>query len=73
MNMINVLGAQKFICVTCDVWSSRASSFLGMTVHFITKEFEPQSYALAFRKSKGRQTYLELASEIDKILCEFNL
>lgn len=72
-NLIGILKEQKYVCLTCDVWSSRACSFLGMTVHFISNDFKPHTNVLAFRKLQGRQTYLELANEINGILNEFNL
>lgn len=71
--LIEVLEEQKYVCTTCDVWSSRANSYLGMTVHFIAKDFEHQSYVLAFRKLEAKQTYIELATTINDISKEFNL
>lgn len=61
------------VCVTCDVWTCRATSFLGMTIHFINANFERESYALAFRPLKGRQTHEILAVEMNKIFINFGL
>lgn len=71
--LVKLLSEQKYICVTCDVWSSRACSYLGKTVHFLSNEYQHYSYVLAFRKLKGNQTNLELATVIDEILNEFEL
>lgn len=71
--LIEVLEEQKFVCTTCDVWSSRATSYLGMTVHFIAKDFQHHSYVLAFRKLEAKQTYMELATAINDISKDFNL
>lgn len=38
--LIDLLIRQDYICVTCDVWSSHAQAFLGMTVHFIDENYE---------------------------------
>lgn len=42
-----LISKQDYICVTCDVWSSQAQSYLGMTVHFYNDELELQSFVLA--------------------------
>lgn len=73
VELINVLSKQKYVCCTADVWSARAQSYLGMTVHFITDEFIRQSYVLAFRRIKGRQTYDVLSKEMADVLAEFKL
>lgn len=36
-NLIAELEQQEYVCLTCDVWSSRAFSYLRMTVHFISE------------------------------------
>lgn len=71
--LIEILAEQKYLCLTCDVWSSRACSFIGVTVHYKSKDFQNYSHVLAFRKLKGKQTYFELGSEIEKTLNEFNI
>lgn len=47
--LIEVLSEQQYVCVTTDVWSSRAQSYLGMTVHFLLPSYERISFVLAFR------------------------
>lgn len=64
---------QQYVCVTCDVWSARARSFLGVTVHAISKQYERESYVLAFRPLKGKQTFDVLAKEMCAIFREFGL
>lgn len=44
-----------------------------MTVHFLNLNFERQSYALAFRQLRGRQTHDILANEMNKVFEEFGL
>lgn len=68
-----LLGKQKYICITTDVWSSRAQSYLGMTVHFINANFERESYVLSFRQLEHKQTYEELTSEIVAVLREYEI
>ncbi|XP_055306606.1 uncharacterized protein LOC129570909 [Sitodiplosis mosellana] len=67
------LKEQKYVCVTADVWSSRAQSFLGVTVHYINKDFCRESYVLAFKNLQQRQTYKELGTALDEIFNEYGL
>lgn len=68
-----LLGKQEYLCVTADVWSSHAQSFLGMTVHFIDESFNRRSYLLGFKRLKHRQTYDVLAKTIDSVLQDFGI
>lgn len=68
-----ILGKQKYVCLTTDVWSSRAQAYLGVTVHFITDEFERKSFLLAFRQLRGKQTYKILAEAITNVLDDFQI
>lgn len=67
------LNEQEYLCVTCDVWSSRAQSYLGMSVHFIDDDFERESYVLAFRELKYKQTHVVMAKEIIKVFAEHGI
>lgn len=64
-----LLSKQKFVCLTADVWSARAQSYLGVTVHFINPEtFQNESYVLAFQQIKFKQTYNALGKAIKGIM-----
>lgn len=67
------IAKQEYICMTCDVWSCRRQSFLGVTVHFLSEEFKRESYVLAFKRLYRRQTYIELAQQLDKIFIDFEI
>lgn len=71
--LMDILKEQKYVCVTADVWSSRAQAYLGMTVHYLTPQFERKSFLLALRSLKSKQAHDVLAAEINKILREFEL
>lgn len=71
--LTEVLNQQRHLCITADVWSSRAQAYLGMTVHFINQNFERVSFVLAFRQMKCKQTYSVLTHEIAKVLDEFSI
>lgn len=73
IQLVNLLSMQKYLCLTCDVWSSRAVSFIGITVHFIDEQYSRRSYVLSFRELKVSQNYECLASEMSKIIHEYNV
>lgn len=68
-----ILSKQKYLCVTADVWSSRAQSYLGVTVHFLNENFERESYVLAFKQMLQRQTYVELAKALNEIFADYGI
>lgn len=68
-----LLQQQNHICMTCDVWSSRAQAYLGISVHFINQTYQTESFVLAFREIKYRQTHADLSSEINKVFKEFDI
>lgn len=67
------IAKQNDICMTTDVWTSHAQSYLGATVHFINESFERESYLLAFRRLLGRQTYDVLANEMNTIMKDYGI
>lgn len=69
----DILKEQQFLCVTCDVWSSRGQSYLGVTIHFINQDHKRESYLLAFKRLYARQTYLYLAQTLDEIFKDFEI
>lgn len=68
-----LLAQQEYLCITADVWSSRAQSYLGVTVHFLNDKYQRESFVLAFRELKGKQTYFELANMLDQIFKEYSI
>lgn len=68
-----IVSKQKYLCLTADVWSSRAQSYLGVTSHFLNSDFKRESFVLAFKQLYGKQTYKELAKAMDEILAEFGI
>lgn len=69
-----LLSKQKFVCLTADVWSARAQSYLGVTVHFINPEtFQNESYVLAFQQIKFKQTYNALGKAIKGIMEDYGI
>lgn len=68
-----ILSKQKYLCVTADVWSSRAQSYLGATVHFLNAALKRESYVLAFKQLYSKQTYKELAQEMDAIFKDYGI
>lgn len=57
-NLKVILEKQDYVCTTCDVWSYRCRSFLGMSVHFVDKDsLQRKYYILAFRIMKKNQDF----------------
>lgn len=70
--LIKIISKQKYVCVTCDVWSSSAQSYLGMTLHFLTSEFKRVPVVQAFRQMLFKQTNQEITSILVEIFEDFN-
>lgn len=68
-----ILSKQKFLCLTADAWSSRAQSYLGVTVHFLNADYKRDSYVLAFKQMFCKQTYKELAEAMYEIFKDYNI
>lgn len=68
-----ILAKQKYLCITADVWSSRAQSYLGVTVHYINESFVRESYLLAFKELKVKQTYKELAKALNEVFVDYDI
>lgn len=73
MQLKTLLQEQKHICVTCDIWSARGRSFIGMTAHYISPDYQRKSFALAFREIAVKQNYKNLAKIMSDIFEEFEL
>lgn len=71
--LIDRLRHQKYLCTTAVVWSSRSQSYFCATVHFINAEFKRESYVLAFRQMKYRQTNVEISKLIMQIFRDFKI
>lgn len=73
MKLQALLNQQLHVCTTADVWTKRARSYLGVTVHFIDSDYERHSYLLVFRRLNKRVTNDYLAELLFNINEEFNL
>lgn len=68
------IDAQKYVCVTTDIWSSLNKSYLGMTLHYIEEStYKRFSYAIACRRIKGTHNYLNIAKCISVIIKQYSL
>ncbi len=63
-----------FYCTTTDVWSSRAlSAFIGLTIHYLTKEFELVSWNLEVQKFEGKHSGDTICEVLQKMISEWDL
>lgn len=67
------LSQQSQVCLTTDIWTHSARSYLGVSVHYYDKIWNHKSYIIAFRYLKERHTYDYLARNLTDILQEFEL
>lgn len=73
-NLKYLLSQQEYVCETIDAWTSRAISFIGITVHFLDETtLERKSYVLAFREVKFKQDHKNIAKFIHDVNKEFSL
>ncbi|XP_063742614.1 uncharacterized protein LOC134866395 [Eleginops maclovinus] len=62
------------VCTTVDIWSTKKTSYLGATVHWINGDtLERQSAALAVRHFPSPHTYNRIAELLDEIHTEYGL
>lgn len=71
--ILSELSQQRHVCVTTDIWTHSARSYLGISVHFFDKKWKHKSYILAFRFLKERHTFDYLARCLYEIFNEFKL
>lgn len=71
--LIERISQQRNVCLTTDVWSSHAQSYIGVTIHFINDNFKRESYLLAFKQLYGCQTYDVLGNALNKIMSDFKI
>lgn len=63
--ILEKMSTAQFFCTTADIWSSRRKSFLGVTVHWLNKSFERESFAIACTRFKGIHNFTAIAKQID--------
>lgn len=71
---IKVICAETtYICTTCDIWSGRKRSFLGVTMHWITDKYQRKSLALACRRFRNSHSAERIAFLLKQIYDHFGL
>lgn len=64
----------KSVCLTTDCWtSSQTESYIGVTVHYIDKNFEPQQTLLECKGLNESHTSVNLAKELKRVTDEWNI
>ena len=61
------------VATTTDCWTSSAKSYIGLTVHWLDKDLERQSAALACRLLRGRHSYALWAKSVNEIHSEYGI
>lgn len=66
--LIDVCDNNEYLCTTCDIWSSKKRSFLGITIHWIDFDtLTRKSAALACRRFKGVHSADRIATLLTEI------
>ncbi|XP_044741870.1 uncharacterized protein LOC123302844 [Chrysoperla carnea] len=47
----------KYLCTAGDIWSGKKEVFVGVTVHWIDKNYKRHSAAMVYRRFKGAHTF----------------
>ena len=69
-----LLDSAKFVSITADLWSDRQQrSYLGVTAHFLNKNFELKNLTIALRVFNGIHTGQQIYKELIEILNNNNL
>lgn len=71
--LVRIVSAQMYVCCTCDIWSSRAQSFMGMTLHYLTSVFRRVSIVIGFREMPHKQINKEITDTMLQILNNFDI
>ena len=68
------LASAQAQAVTTDMWTSSANhSYMGVTVHWIAKDFQPQNKCLAVRPAPGSHTADFISAEVKSVLDEWSI
>ena len=60
------------VALTTDMWTSEANdSYLGLSCHYLSQEFELKSVCLAVESFSGWYTGVNIASGTSNILSEY--
>ena len=59
----------KGVSFAANYWTSRSQDpYLGMTMHWVDKEFRMRKMLVACRRAEGQHTGINIASHIDKVV-----
>ena len=67
------LVSASYVCTTADIWSTNNKSYFGVTVHWLSDDFQRCSAVLGCRRFKGSHTYNRIAELLSGIHDEVNL
>lgn len=71
--LIQTLSTIRYVSLTANIWSNRHKSYLGVTLHYIDHSFKRVSKLLSYARFKGVHSGLNIASELQAVVHEFEL
>jgi hypothetical protein len=61
-------------CITTDIWSSRSmNAYLGVTLHYVTNDFDMVSCTLEVKALPGKHTGDAIAAAMETVLSDWGL
>ena len=73
MHLVGCQRLQKFVCTTCDIWSSNRRSFFGITCHWLNENLEQETVVLCCKRFAEKHTYNKIADLMCGVQMEFDL
>lgn len=71
--LIKTYRGVEYICLTADIWSSKKKSFIGVTSHYLAKDYTRRSDLLAIRFFPGKHDYKAIGSALEDILNSYEI
>lgn len=71
--LIDVIDKSEYVCLTADLWTNKARSYMGVTIHLFDEALNRQSYLLAFRRMYGRHTHMAIKEMLINVIKEFKI
>ena len=67
------LSKAKYVCVSCDCWSSYHKGYFGINGHYFDQNLKRRYLALACKRVEGQHSYDVLTQETEEILKTFGI
>lgn len=74
VNMLSdIFNIQKYLCVSVEIWITDGGSYIGITCHFLNKNYHRNSYVLGYKKIKNIRDYADIARIINDVFDRYKI